>query len=156
MRNATLRVLLFAGLTMAGVRGEPSVDGNARLQEARQYLTGDHKETEKARKLLLEIVQVGTAAAGSPETLIWAHIYLGYIEDRANNRQNAIGWYEKALTVRGANPSSVEVAKSGLRQALDWIRHLDSGTGPPVRKAAAPAARTVADKFYVTDQPPAG
>src|SRR5437899_423429 len=61
MWNATLRILLFAGLTMAGVRVMQSVDGNARLQEARQYLTGDHKETEKARKLLLEIVQVGNA-----------------------------------------------------------------------------------------------
>src|SRR5438552_4846988 len=32
MRNATLRILLFAGLTMAGVRAMQPVDGNARLQ----------------------------------------------------------------------------------------------------------------------------
>ena len=35
MWTATLRILLFAGLTMAGARAMQSVDGNARLQEAR-------------------------------------------------------------------------------------------------------------------------
>src|SRR2546425_2382879 len=34
MRNPTLRILLFAGLTMAGVRAMQSVDGNARLPPA--------------------------------------------------------------------------------------------------------------------------
>lgn len=103
------------------VMARPSADP---LQEARQSLTGDHKDTEKARKLLLEVVQSGSGA--SPETLAWAHIYLGYIEDRANNRQSAIGWYEKALNVAGAPPGSVNMAKFGLRQPLVWIRHLDS------------------------------
>ncbi len=94
------------------------------LQEARQLLTGDHKDTEKARKLLLEIVQGGQT---SPETLAWAQIYLGYIEDRANHRQDAISWYQKSLAVQGAPPGSMKVAEFGLKQPLVWLRHLDSG-----------------------------
>jgi hypothetical protein len=106
----------------------------SRLDEARRRLTGDHKDTEKARKQLLEIVQ-GDKADSDAETLVWADIYLGYIEDRANNRQSAIGWYEKALAVEGAPPGSVSVAKSGLRQPLVWIRHLDAAAQLPAKSS---------------------
>ena len=101
------------------------------LDEARQFLTCSHKDAEKAKKLLLEIVQDNKTA--DAETLMWANIYLGYLEDRAKNRQNAIGWYEKALKVEGAPPGSVRVAKSGLQQPLTWIRHLDAPNQQPVR-----------------------
>lgn len=95
----------------------------SQLEQARQYLTGGHKDTNKATELLLEVAQDPKA---SPEELIWAQIYLGYIEDRAGNRKAAIGLYEKALKVEGAPSGSVSMAKYGLRQPLVWIRHLDA------------------------------
>jgi len=101
----------------------------APLDQARQYLTGANKDTEKAKKLLLDIVQKGSA---DPETLVWADIYLGYIEDRAKNRQAAVAYYEKAVAVENAPPGSISVAKHGLQQPLTWIRHLDTpSTQPP-------------------------
>lgn len=103
----------------------------APLDEARLYLTGDHKDTEKARKLLLEIVR----AEPRPNalTLVWADIYLGYIEDLAKNRQGAIDWYQKALAVQGAPQGGLEIARSGLQKPLLWIRHLDGPQPPEAR-----------------------
>src|SRR5689334_23497583 len=100
------------------VHGAQSADG--RLQKARRLLEGEHKDEPQAQKLLLEIV--GKAKG---ETLVWADIYLGYIEDRANHRESALGWYESALGVKGASAASLEVARYGLKQPLVWIRHLD-------------------------------
>jgi C-terminal processing protease CtpA/Prc len=102
----------------------------------------------QARNLLLEIVR---NARG--ETLVWADIYLGYIEDRANNRQSALGWYESALRVKGASPGSLDLARFGLKEPLVWIRHLDSGVPPPA--ARPPATRIANSTAYVTDQRPA-
>lgn len=108
-------------------RESPSATGGmaalAPLEQARQYLTGGHKDTDKAAKLPLDVVK--DPKAGSEE-LAWAQIYLGYIEDRAKNRKAAVEWYQKALAVEGAPHGSVDVAKFGLRQPLVWIRHLDS------------------------------
>jgi hypothetical protein len=101
-----------------------------RLEQARQCLTGNQKDTEKAKKLLLEVVQSGNS--NTPEDLVWASIYLGYIEDRTRNRDVAISWYKKALAVEGAQPGSVSVAKAGLRQPLVWLRHLDAAPELPV------------------------
>jgi hypothetical protein len=96
-----------------------------RLDMARQFLTGNHKDTAQAARLLLAIVQSGKIET-TPEELAWAQIYLGYIEDRAKNRQKAISWYERALAVEGAPSGGLGVAKYGLRQPLVWIRHLDA------------------------------
>ena len=99
----------------------------APLDEARQCLTGVKKDAERARNLLLPLVQ--KSGNEDPQTLVWAAIYLGYIEDRANNRQAAIAWYEKASHIEGASPGSLNLANFGLRQPLVWIRHLDSPPG---------------------------
>ncbi len=109
----------------------------SRLDEARKCLTGSHKDTEKARKLLLEVVQSDKAMSDA-DTLVWADIYLGYIEDRAKNRQTAVGWYEKALAVEGAPPGSVSVAKYGRQQPLVWIRHLDAPSQEPAKSSLNP------------------
>lgn len=100
------------------------------LDEARASLTGIHKDTQTARKLLLEIVQQADKTQPDAETLAWANIYLGYIEDLAKNRQAAIGWYQKALAVQGASSGSINLAKYGLQRPLVWIRHLDSPPQP--------------------------
>jgi hypothetical protein len=117
--------------TATAIVVSPSASADTQLQEARQFLTGDHKNTEKARKALLEVAQ-GIKRTDNPETLVWADIYLGYIDDRAKDRQSAISWYQKALAVEGASPSSLKVARFGVQQPLVWIRHLDApGQKPP-------------------------
>ena len=125
-----------------------SVD--TRLQEARRLLEGQHKDVAGARSQLLKITQ---NAKG--ETLVWADMYLGYIEDRANNRQSALGWYEAALAVKGASPGSLELVRFGLKQPLVWIRHLDFGESPPRVVAVAPTV-VANSSAYVTRERPAG
>jgi hypothetical protein len=107
--------------------GSVSSRAFAPIDEARQLLTGVNKDTERARNLLLPLVQ--NSGNENPQTVVWAAIYLGYIEDRANNRQAAIGWYDKASHVEGASAGSLNLAKFGLHQPLIWIRHLDSPQG---------------------------
>ena len=128
--------------------------GEAQLQMARTSLTGEHKDAENARKLLLEIVDSGSLRATS-ETLSYAYVYLGYIEDRAGHRQRAIAWFEKALAVEGGSPGILDVARVGLERPVTWIRHLDAArtsSGTPSRPAEAPRPA----KAYVTAQPPTG
>jgi len=128
--------------------------GEAQLQMARTSLTGEHKDAENARKLLLEIVDSGSLGATS-ETLSYAYVYLGYIEDRAGHRQRAIAWFEKALAVEGGSPGILDVARVGLERPVTWIRHLDAArtsSGTPSRPAEAPRPA----KAYVTAQPPTG
>src|SRR5215475_4544546 len=147
MRRSTFAIWVCAITLTVSVHGTQSVD--TRLQQARHLLEGEHKDVPQARNLLLEIVR---NARG--ETLVWADIYLGYIDDRANNRQSALGWYESALGVKGASPSSLDLARFGLKQPLVWIRHLDSGVPQP---AAKPPATTIAKSTaYVTAEHPAG
>ncbi len=115
---------------------QPPGFGTAELKQARDALTGEHKDTDKARSLLLTIVQSNDAA--SPQTAVWAFIYLGYIEDRANNRQAALAWFEKALAVNGAPFGSLRVATFGMQQPLVWIRHLDVTTAPRPPQTVTP------------------
>ena len=129
------------------------------IREARQALTGKQKDTEKARKLLLQIVN--SPASASSEERVWAHIYLGYIEDRDSHRESAIAWYEKALRIEGASPASANMARFGLQQPLVWIRHLDAPDAeketrqqPRVQRPEHSATRS--PQPYVVTDPPAG
>src|SRR5262245_50048609 len=145
MRRSTFAIWVCAITLAVSVHGTPAID--ARLQQARRLLEGEHKDAPQARNLLLEIVR---SAKG--EALAWADVYLGYIEDRANNRQSALGWYESALGVKGATPGSLDLARYGLKQPLVWIRHLDSGVPPPTtRPPTTPIANSTA---YVTRERP--
>jgi C-terminal processing protease CtpA/Prc len=146
IRRSTFAIWGCAITLSVSVQGTQSVD--TRLQQARRLLEGEHKDVPQARTLLLKIVR----NAGG-ETLVWADIYLGYIDDRANNRQSALSWYESALGVKGASPSSLDLARSGLKQPLVWIRHLDSGVPPP---GARPPTTPIASTAYVTGERPAG
>ena len=113
-------MLALAGLMTAGLRAMQSADGQAQLQQARQALTGDHKDTDKARELLLGIVQnKGTAL--KPEIVVWSYIYLGYIDDREKRRDDAVAWYKKAAAVEGMARSALDVAQFGLQQPLTWL-----------------------------------
>src|SRR5262249_17148454 len=144
---STFAIWVCAITLAVSAHGKHSID--TRLQQARHLLEGEQKDVPQARKLLLEIVR---NAKG--ETLAWADIYLGYIEDRLNNRQSALTWYESALRVKGASSDSLDVARYGLNQPLVWIRHLDSGVPPPApRRSTTPIANSTA---YVTGERPAG
>src|ERR1035441_8784669 len=140
MWTSGARILAIACLAMLGVQAMQSVDGQALLQEARQALTGKHKDTKKAQKLLLAVVD-GKAEL-SPEALVYAYVYLGYIEDRTGTRKRAIAWYEKALTVEGNFPGILAVAREGLQRPETWIRHLDSGEPQPAPRKAANSQMT--------------
>jgi hypothetical protein len=78
----------------------------------------------RAKKLLLEILEKdkGTLQPGS---LCYVYVYLGYIEDRATNRDQAVAWFKQAVEVPEADLIR-ECAEGGLKQPLTWIRHLDS------------------------------
>jgi hypothetical protein len=150
IRIGVLGICLCAIILGIRIQGAQSVD--VRLEQARRFLVGQNKDFTRARNLLVDLVQ---HAKG--ETLVWADIYLGYIEDRANNRQTALSWYEAALTVKGASAGSLEVAKYGLKQPLVWIRHLDSDVPPPSeRTVAAPPAPVAKSTAYVTRERPTG
>jgi len=95
-----------------------------KLQAARAALRSVPKDTARAQKLLFEIVEKdkGTLEPGS---LCYVYVYLGYIEDRAMNRDQAVAWYKQALEVPEADMVR-ECAQGGLKEPLTWIRHLDS------------------------------
>jgi carboxyl-terminal processing protease len=144
----------------ADARLDPKVkfdadDANTKLQQAREALHGAPKDEARARKLLLEIVEQHKDALEATD-LCHAYVYLGYIEDRAGNRDQAIPWYHKALDVKEANQWIRECASYGLKRPLTWIRHLDEGTASP--SASKPPVKTLdLGKAYVTtEQPPAG
>jgi len=122
------------------------------MQQVRQALTRNPKDTAEARNLLLYMVQNGKRLP-SPETLSYAYVYLGYIEDLTGGRQRAIEWFQKALAVPRGDPGILAVAKFGLTQPVTWIRHLDAPQGAqPVRPMPAWAPKV--GKAYVTEQPP--
>jgi serine/threonine protein kinase len=98
--------------------------GENKLLAARVALKSVPKDTARARKLLLEILDKdkGTLQPGS---LCYVYVYLGYIEDRATNREQAVAWYRQALEVLEADMVR-QCAEFGLKESLTWIRHLDS------------------------------
>ena len=111
--------------------------GEMKLQKARVALTGEQKDTVQAKKLLLEIVEKDKDTLDS-QSLCYVYVYLGYIEDRAGNRNEAIPWYQKALKIKDADRVQ-ECAALGLEKPLTWIRHLDENTTPPPRQQNSPA-----------------
>ncbi|MFZ0340148.1 MAG: S41 family peptidase [Terracidiphilus sp.] len=156
-RNAGFGILFLAVLLIFDTHVVSAQDAAAKLQEARRFLTGDHKDTIAAQKLLLDVVQTSDAAR-DPDSLCWAYIYLGYIEDRAGNRETAIGWYEKAAKVDGVYPNVSDLASFGIKQPLVWIRHLDSDTARTEEEAAQtrkpPAPPNRSGKAYIVKDPP--
>jgi len=72
MRHAGLTILLFAALMLLGLRAMQSVDPDSQLQEAIQSLKGERKDTGRATKLLLEIVQNRNARV-RPRVLAWSY-----------------------------------------------------------------------------------
>lgn len=157
MRNSVFGALFVAFLLIFSVRAVHAADAAAKLQEARRFLTGDHKDTGAAQRLLLDIVQ-SPDKAQRHEPLFWAYVYLGYIEDRAQNRDAAIAWYRKASAVEGIDPGVAGLAAFGIKQPMVWIRHLDAEAPPAEPKAAEaqkpPAQPNRNGRAYLAKDPP--
>jgi len=133
--------ICLACLLVGPLRAAESA-GEMKLQKARVALTGEQKDTVQAKKLLLEIVEKDKDTLDS-QSLCYVYVYLGYIEDRAGNRNEAIPWYQKALKIKDADRVQ-ECAAFGLEKPLTWIRHLDEGTEKISLESAPPVVvRTV-------------
>jgi carboxyl-terminal processing protease len=146
---------LLAYSALVGAPAAAPETEDVALQQARELLTGEHKDTEQAKKLLLEMVQ---GKGRDPLSLSYAYVYLGYIDDKAGSRQLAIEWFQKALAVEGAPAGILDVARRGLTRPITWIRHLDSveATAPQGNPPANPTPAARPKKAYLTDQRPVG
>jgi len=156
MRNSVFGTLFFAVLLIFGVHASFAQDAAAKLEEARQLLTGEHKDTNTAKKLLLDIVETSDKAK-DPAPLFWACVYLGYIEDRSDNRDAAIGWYRKATQVEGIDPKFAYLPADGITKPLVWIQHLDAAAVAEENTATAhkPAAQpNRKGEAYIAKDPP--
>ena len=111
-------------------------NGEQKLDAARAALHGRDKDTDKAKKLLLEILEQDKATL-QPGSLCYVYVYLGYIEDLATNRTQAIAWYKQALALEDCD-MILGCAQQGLKEPMTWIRHLDEDAAPK-RHAASSA-----------------
>lgn len=125
-------------------RADP--DEPPKLKAAREALRGPQKDYARAKQLLLEIVGQDRANI-PPMRLCYAYVYLGYIEDRAGHRQEAINWYRQALATPEGDGIR-QCAEAGLKQPLTWIRHLDEG--PSSAQPAPSVQARPAGKGYIT------
>jgi len=127
-------IFAHAGVIVPGYSAErtrqASEQAEQKLKRARAALRGENKKIPLAQKILLDLAE-NYASDLSPSDRCHMYVYLGYIEDLAGNRQPAIGWYKKALTVKGPNVQWIrQVAQDGMTRPVTWIRHLDEGTQP--------------------------
>jgi carboxyl-terminal processing protease len=147
----TASLFILACSITSALPAQQITAGEAKFQEARQSLTGEHKDTEKAKRLLLELVQPEKPEI-SVESLAYAYVYLGYIEDRAGNRENAIAWYQKALALEGPHEGIRNLASKGVKQPVTWILHLDSVEPPPPSRTGPPVGLTLARNLTAKDR----
>ncbi len=114
--------------------------GEQKLEAARVALRGPNKDTAQAKELLLAVLEKDKTAL-EPGSLCYVYVYLGYIEDRATNRTEAIAWYKQALALKEGDMIR-GCAEEGLKKPMTWIRHLDAEAEPErqTRAAASPAA----------------
>ena len=125
-----------------------------KLQQARAALRGEQKQPERAKTLLLKIVEEDRDALDS-DSLCYVYVYLGYIEDGVEKRDAAIRWYKKALDIQDANKWIRQLAEQGLTEPVTWIRHLDEPVTP---QGAIPASVTlrIGKGYVTTSEPPTG
>jgi hypothetical protein len=131
LAHAALAQAPATGSNSSAPAATPAADalnGEQKLQAARTGLHGPYKDALTARKLLLEILEQDKATL-APGSLCYVYVYLGYIEDRAANRTQAIAWYKQALALKDGDAIR-GCAELGLKQPMTWIHHLDADTGP--------------------------
>jgi len=127
-----------------------------RLSQAREALRGKDKNISLARSILLELAD-NHASDLDPAERCHLYVYLGYMEDLADNREAAIGWYGKAVPIEGPRVKWIrEVAKAGMSRPVTWIRHLDQTTR--TERGSGGKGRIVEriGKGYITYEAPSG
>ena len=149
MKSHALASALLVALFVGPQYIDAQTTGESQLNKARELLTGADKKEPEAKSLLLEAIKDPSLGDTSR---CYAYVYLGYIEDRAKNREEAIAWYKKALEITSAGSGILSLATEGLIRPITWIKHLDDGTPPPTPQPA----RLIIGRGYVTDTPPQG
>ena len=102
-------------------------------------------QRDEAEKGFGETIRLST----DPRLLAWSHIYLGRIHDIREERDEALGEYKTALTVRDGQPDTRAASEKGLKQPFAPPKSAqreddsdDSGTAasqnPPQAPAPAP------------------
>ena len=142
----TIAVLFFSLSAFLGNAAPGNIQ--LKLNNARKALTGSNKDTALAKNLLLDILKEGPETVPALDLCI-IYVYLGYIEDKSENRDQAVSWYRKAVQIVGTFGIK-ECAKRGLEKPCKWIRHLDEVVPPsPNTWKEVPGT-----KSYVTGDPP--
>lgn len=91
----------------------------------RPWPKGQDESVADACQLLTEITQ-NHAEELSPIELGHAYAYLGYVEDRAGNREAAIRWFEKVIPIEGPRTEGIRAtAEAGLVRPIMMLRHLE-------------------------------
>ncbi len=127
-----------------------------RLSQAREALRSKDKNIPLARSILLELADNHASDLDAAERC-HLYVYLGYVEDLADNRETAIGWYEKAVPIEGARVKWIrEVAEIGISRPVTWIRHLDQTRQTASGNGGKGRIIEPIGKGYVTYEAPAG
>lgn len=125
------------------------------LLQAREALRGKDKNTRLAQDLLLDLAE-NYALDFKPLDRCCLYVYLAYIEDLGGNREAAVGWHEKALSIEGLRESGIRrVAELGKSEAVIWLRHLDMDVPPPSRDASKARVIERIGEAVITSGPPA-
>ena len=86
--------------------------GEDKLEAARAALRSVPKDTARAQKLLLEILEKDKATL-QPGSLCYVYVYLGYIADRSTNREQAVAWFKQGPGGSGGGHGSGIAPKAG-------------------------------------------
>lgn len=148
-----LGILFFAQHCCIGFQGT-ELTPDMKLQMARTALRGESKDTARAKTLLLELVEKDRAAL-KPDDLCYVFVYLGYIEDRAERREEAINWYKEALKIQNAGKWVRQLAQQGLTTPVTWIRHLDEVPKPDAPDPSNITLR-IGKGYVTTSEQPTG
>jgi C-terminal processing protease CtpA/Prc len=148
LRVTLLAVLfLFVSSLSYAITEDAALQKCKELSGVRKLLTGSDKKLAEARKELLKLTG-NNGSKLSSSVLCMSYIYLGYIDDIEGNRPDALKWYRKATTVgEDKIKHTLSLARSGIRNPLKWIGHLDQGAGRIPSKYTKKTSKSIAGKI---------
>lgn len=151
--SATLTGLLLLTLLCVGCNEKPRVPERV-VYDARGLLQGKKKDLKKAKEILLDVAN-NHADRLFPDDLCYVYVYLGYIADLSNDREEAIEWFKKAAALEGPQLEFIrEVAESGITEPITWLRHLDGKSArPPKREKKIKIIERIGDGYLTWDSP---
>ena len=140
-RFTVILYVLFCFISIAAAQAD-------KLESARKMLKGTDKNIDRAQQILLELAD--NPAGLTPVQQCYVYVYLGYIEDRAGNRQTAANWFKKAVELQAAKQDGIYgIAEDGLSSPVTWIKHLDQGT----QNKSTDMLQTIGKGHILKDQP---